>query len=265
MVNNQNQDRELEGKVALITGGTKGIGRAIADRLAQAGAKVIVTARNSPDDTELKHHFIAADLSESENVAKAVNEVNEKFGRVDILVNNMGGLISPGGGFRVLTDKHWENTLQLNLLAAVRLDRALLPKMLKQKSGVIVHISSTSGLMPLWEINLPYGVAKAALNAYSKTLSNEVAGKGVRVLTVSPGPVKTGAMEGFLQDSAKNAGITTEEMTQKLLQSIGGVPMGRMAEPEEVAELVYFLVSPKASYITGANYIVDGGALPVVG
>lgn len=119
--------------------------------------------------------------------------------------------------------------------------------------------------MPLWEINLPYGVAKAALNAYSKTLSNEVAGKGVRVLTVSPGPVKTGAMESFLQDSAKTAGITTKEMTQKLLQSIGGVPMGRMAEPEEIAELVYFLVSPKASYITGANYIVDGGALPVVG
>lgn len=264
MENKQDYNIELKGKVALITGGTKGIGKAIADRLAQAGAKVIVTARNYPGDNELKHYFIAADLSDPGNLEKAVNEINQKFGGVDLLINNMGGLISPGGGYSTLTDEHWENTLQLNLLAAVRLDRMLLPKMLEQKSGVIIHISSTSGLVPIWEANMPYAVSKAALNAYSKTLSNEVAGKGVRVLTVSPGPVKTGAMEGFIQDLANNAGITPEEMTQKLFERIGGVPMGRMAEPEEVAELVGYLVSPKAAYLTGANYIIDGGSLPVV-
>lgn len=264
MENKQNYNTDLEGKVALITGGTKGIGKAIADRLAQAGAKVIVTARNHPGETDLQHHFIAADLSEAENVAKAVNEINEKFDRVDILVNNMGGLSSPGGGFSVLTDEHWNNELQLNLLAPIRLDKALLPKMLEQKSGVIIHVSSTSGLQPLWDVNMPYSVAKAALNAYSKALSNEVSGKGVRVLTVSPGPVKTGAMEAFLQDLAKSLGITTEEMTQKLMDRIGGIPMGRMAESKEVAELVYFLVSPGAAYLTGADYIIDGGSMATV-
>ena len=264
MENQQNYNRELEGKVALVTGGTKGIGKAIADRLAQADAKVIVTARNHPGDTELKHYFIAADLSGSENIAKAVNEISEKFGRVDILVNNLGGLSSPGGGFSVLTDEHWNNELQLNLLAAVRLDKALLPKMLEQKSGVIIHISSTSGMQPLWDANLPYAVSKAALNAYSKTLSDEVAGKGVRVITVSPGPVKTDAMDNFLRDTAEKLNITFEEMTQNLMDKIGGIPMERMGDPKEIAELVKFLVSPAASYITGANYVIDGGSFPVV-
>ncbi len=264
MENKQNQGTELEGKIALVTGGTKGIGKAIADKLAQSGAKVIVTARNNPGEAELKHHFIAADLSDSANVARAVEEIIEKFGGVDILINNTGGLSSPAGGFSVLTDEHWNNELQLNLLAAVRLDKALLPKMLEQKNGVIIHISSTSGKQPLWEANMPYGVAKAALNAYSKTLAMEVSGKGVRVLTVSPGPVKTVAMESFLQDMADKMGITAEEMTQKLMERIGGIPMGRMAQPEEVAELVYFLVSPGAAYLTGANYVIDGGAFPVV-
>lgn len=264
MENKQIYSTELEGKIALVTGGTKGIGKAIADRLAQAGAKVIITARNHPDETDLKHHFIAADLSDSENTVQLVKEINEKFGGIDILVNNTGGLTSPGGGFSTLTDDHWNNELQLNLLAAVRLDKALLPKMLEQKNGVIIHISSTSGLTPLWEANMAYGVAKAALNAYSKTLSNEVAGKGVRVLTVSPGPVRTGAMEAFLEDLAKKSGITVEEMTQNLMNRIGGIPIGRIAEPEEVAELVGFLVSPRAAYLTGANYVIDGGTVPVV-
>lgn len=264
MENQQHYNTELEGKVALVTGGTKGIGKAIADRLTQSGAKVIVTARNHPGDTALKHHFIAGDLSLSENIAKAANEINDKFGGVDILINNMGGLSSPGGGFSTLTDAHWNNELQLNLLAAVRMDKALLPKMLEQKSGVIIHISTTSSMQPLWEANLPYGVAKAALNAYSKALSNEVASKGVRVLTVSPGPVKTGAMETFLQDYSEKSGITVEEMTQNLMNRIGGVPMGRMAEPAEIADLIQFLVSPRATYLTGANYIIDGGSFPVV-
>ena len=264
MKNQQHDHIELEGKIALVTGGTKGIGKAIADKLAQSGAKVIVTARNHPGDTDQKHHFIAADLSLSENIAKAVSEINAKFGGIDILINNLGGLSSPGGGFSTLTDEHWNNELQLNLLAAVRMDKALLPKMLEQKSGVIIHISTTSSMQPLWEANLPYGVAKAALNAYSKALSNEVASKGVRVLTVSPGPVKTGAMESFLKDYSKTLGITAEQMTQNLMNRIGGVPMGRMAEPAEIADLIGFLVSPRAAYLTGSNYIIDGGSFPVV-
>lgn len=264
MENNQNYNLELEGKIALVTGGTKGIGKAIANRLAQAGAKVIVTARNKPADINPEHYFIAADLSNSAAISKAANEITETFGKVDILVNNAGGLSSPAGGFSVLTDEHWDNELQINLLAAVRFDKALLPKMLEQKSGVIIHISSISAIQPIWESNMSYGIAKAALNAYSKTLSNEVAGKGVRVLTVSPGPVNTGGMNDFLQDLAKSLGITLEDMTQKLMNNLGGIPMGRIAEPDEVAELVGFLVSPRAEYLTGANYKIDGGTIPVV-
>lgn len=261
MENLQNYNSELEGKIALVTGGTKGIGKAIANRLAQAGATVIITARNLPGETDLKHHFIAADLSNSASIALAVSEITEKFGRVDILVNNAGGLSSPGGGFSVLTDEHWDNELQLNFLAAVRMDKALLPKMLEQKSGVIIHISSIGGPQPLWDSTMAYGIAKAALNAYSKTLSNEVSGKGVRVLTVSPGPVNTGGMADFLRDLANKLDITFEEMNAKLMDNIGGVPMGRIAEPSEVAELVGFLVSPRAAYLTGANYKIDGGTV----
>jgi NAD(P)-dependent dehydrogenase (short-subunit alcohol dehydrogenase family) len=264
MNDQQNKDKDLEGKIALVTGGTKGIGKAIANRLAQAGAKVIITARNQPAEADLQYHFIAADLSLPADVTKVANEINTLFGGVDILVNNMGANTYPGGGFGILTDEHWNEALQVNLLSSVRLDRALLPKMIEQKSGVIIHISSTSGQFPIWESTMAYSAAKAALNAYSKALADETGPKGVRVVTVSPGLNKTEAMATFLRELAEAAGIKVEEMTQNLFNRLGGVPLGRMAEPEETAELVYFLVSPKASYITGTNYIIDGGNFPVV-
>ncbi|RKR84090.1 NAD(P)-dependent dehydrogenase (short-subunit alcohol dehydrogenase family) [Mucilaginibacter gracilis] len=263
MQNEQNYNNELEGKIALVTGGTKGIGKAIADKLTQAGAKVIVVARNHGQQPNPAHHFFAGDISNAQDTEALVKEIVDKFGKVDILINNVGGLNSPGGGYSVLTDEHWEKDLQVNLLSAVRLDRLLLPLMTAQKDVVIIHISSTSGLVPQWEANLVYGVAKSALNTYSKSLSNEVASKGIRVLTVSPGPVKTEGMEAFLNGYANNAGISVEQMTQTMMDKIGGIPMGRMAEPTEVAELVCFLVSPKAAYLTGANYLIDGGNIPV--
>jgi len=264
MENNQNYNTELQGKIALVTGGTKGIGRAIADRLHEAGATVIVTARNKPDDGELKYHFIATDLTQHAEADKVVKEVNDKFGSVDILVNNIGGSDAPGGGFGALTDDHWQNALQLNLLAPVRLDRAVLPKMLAQKDGVIIHISSLSGLIPIYDALGAYGVSKAALNNYSKSLSKEVSPKGVRVLTVSPGMVKTGAADDYLQAAAVESGLSVEETTENLIKSQGGIPMGRMAQPQDVAELIGFLVSPRGSYLTGANYIIDGGTHPMV-
>lgn len=264
MKQNNDYKRELEGKIALVTGGTKGIGKAIANRLHLAGAKIIVTARNAAEDANDEHHFIAADLSKSEDTEKLVKEINKQFGGIDILVNNMGANTYPGGGFKQLTDEHWINALQVNLLSSVRLDRALLPKMLEQKSGVIIHISSTSGPFPIWEATMAYSSAKGALNVYSKALANEVAAQGVRVITVSPGLTKTQAMSVFLEDLAKQSNTTSEEMEKNLMQRVGSVPLGRMAEPEETAELVNFLVSPKASYITGANYNIDGGNFPVV-
>jgi NAD(P)-dependent dehydrogenase (short-subunit alcohol dehydrogenase family) len=263
-MDNKNHNEELQGKTALITGGTKGIGKAIADRLARAGATVIVSARNNPGNAGLEHHFIAADLTQPEDASTLAQEVSDKFGGIDILINNVGGLTTPGGGFSTLTDQHWENELQLNLLAAIRLDRTLLPKMLEQKSGVIIHISSIAARQPLWNLNMAYAVSKAALNSYSKALATELASKGVRVLTVSPGATKTPPMEQFVRDYAASTGITIEDAFGQLLSQTGGIPMGRMAEPNEVAALVHFLVSPGAAYLTGSNYAIDGGSLPVV-
>jgi NAD(P)-dependent dehydrogenase (short-subunit alcohol dehydrogenase family) len=264
MLNSLLQDITLEGKTALVTGGTKGIGKAIADRLARAGARVVVTARTRPSEGDEKHHFIAADMASPEGTATVVKEVTEKFGVVDILIDNVGGLTSPGGGFSTLTDEHWENDLRLNLLSTVRLDRALLPGMIEKKSGVIIHISSVSGKIPLWEINMAYAASKAALNSYSKALANEVASKGVRVLTVSPGGVATEPMIRLMEHFAGSSGATANETYKTLSDRFGGVPMSRMAEPEEVASLVGFLVSPAATYLTSANYVIDGGAISVV-
>jgi len=264
MENTQNYNQDLTGKRALVTGGTKGIGKAIADRLAQSGARVIVTARNNPADSDNKHLFIAADLTQPEQVLKLTQEIDEQFGGIDILINNVGGLTTPGGGFSTLSDQDWENELQLNLIAGIRLDRLLLPTMLEQKNGVIIHISSVAGKQPLWNLNMAYAVSKAAVNSYSKALASELASKGVRVLTVSPGATKTPPMEKFVEDFAASAGITVEQAFEQLLYQTGGIPMGRMAEPQEVASLVHFLVSPDAAYLTGTNYAIDGGSLPVV-
>ncbi|SEI38880.1 NAD(P)-dependent dehydrogenase, short-chain alcohol dehydrogenase family [Dyadobacter koreensis] len=255
-------EKELTGKVALVTGGTKGIGKAIADRLSQAGATVIVTARNHPGDENLKHHFIAADITISSETDKMVWEINEKYGAIDILVNNMGGSSSPSGGFGVLTDKHWENDMQLNLHSAVRIDRAILPQMVEKNSGVIIHVSSITGALPVYESLGAYAVAKAALNNYSKSLAKEFTPKGIRIAAVSPGMVKTDTMDAYLQSLADTTASSIEEVTRNLMNSLGGIPMGRMALPDEIAELVGFLVSPRASYITGVNYIIDGGANP---
>ena len=255
-------EKELIGKVALVTGGTKGIGRAIAERLSEAGAIVVVTARSRPAETQTKHHFIAADLTIAKETDKMVSEVKEKFGSIDILVNNMGGSTSPSGGFGSLTDEHWENDLQLNLQSAVRIDRAILPQMVEKKSGVIIHISSVTGTLPVYQSLGGYAVAKAALNNYSKSLSKEFSPQAIRVATVSPGMVKTDTMDAYLQSLAETSGLSIEQVTQNLMDSLGGIPLGRMALPEEIAELVGFLVSPKASYITGVNYIIDGGSNP---
>ncbi|WP_224994750.1 SDR family oxidoreductase [Cesiribacter sp. SM1] len=256
-------EKELSGKVALVTGGTKGIGKAIADELAALGATVIVSARSKPTEG-IDHDFIAADLTKSLDNEELARRITVQYGELDILVNNVGGTSSPAGGFSVLSDQDWENDLQLNLLAAIKLDKALVPSMIARESGVVIHISSLNGKLPLYASNFSYGVTKAALNNYSKTLANEVASNGVRVITISPGMVKTKAMETFLNNYAASIGKSADETAQVVMDSLGSVPMKRLAQPEEIAHLVGFLASPKASYITGANYVIDGGTIPTV-
>lgn len=259
-----NFNNELSGKIALVTGGTRGAGSAIAQRLVNAGATVIITARNKPEKENNKMHFIAADLSKSADSRNVIDDVLQRYGRLDILINNLGSSVTPAGGFAVLTDEDWESTLQANLLAPVRLDRGFLPQMIERKSGVIIHIASIQGKLPLYESTLPYAAAKAALINYSKSLSNEVTPKGVRVLTVSPGWINTSASEAWLGEIARNANTTVEAAQKSVMEALGGIPYGRPAEPKEVAEFVGFLVSPRASYLTGTNYVIDGGTVPTI-
>ena len=259
-----NFNNELSGKIALVTGGTKGTGKAIAKRLLHSGAIVIITARNAPEETNEKLHFISGDLSKSAGAQKVVLEVLEKFGKLDILINTLGGSETKGGGFAVLSDNDWEETIQTNLLASVRLDRGFLPQMVERKSGIIIHIASIQGKLPLYDSTLPYAAAKAGLINYSKGLSNEVSPKGVRVLTVSPGWIMTNSATRMMERIAKSSNSTIEQATQSVMGALGGIPIGRPAKPEEIAELVGFLVSPRANYLTGTEFVIDGGTIPTI-
>lgn len=257
-------DQEFSDKRVLVTGGTKGTGKAIAERLAKAGATVITTARSIPADQHATIRFIQADISTRGGADKVIHELLKSFGGVDILINNAGGSTAPNGGFSVLTDDDWDTAINTNLFAAVRLDRGLLPAMIAQGSGVIIHISSIQRSLPLYDSTLPYAAAKAALTNYSKGLSNEVSQKGVRVLTVSPGFIQTEAAETFIKNMAESAGTNYETALKRLMDSFGGIPMGRPAMPEEVAELVAFLASDRAAYLSGTEYVIDGGTIPTV-
>jgi NAD(P)-dependent dehydrogenase (short-subunit alcohol dehydrogenase family) len=262
--NIQIDPKELSGKKVLVTGGTKGIGEAIVKRLRQAGARVITTARSRPDDLQSPDLFIQSDIGTPDGVQMVVKQVLARFAGLDILINNVGGSSAPSGGALVLSDDDWRQAFNDNLFAAVRLDRAFLPKMLEQHSGVIIHISSIQRTLPLHDATLAYAAAKAALTNYSKGLSNQVAPSGVRVNAVAPGFIETTAAEGLIARLAENAGTAFDTARQGLMDSLGGIPMGRPGRPEEVAELVTFLVSDRASYITGTEYVIDGGTIPTV-
>jgi NAD(P)-dependent dehydrogenase (short-subunit alcohol dehydrogenase family) len=255
---------ELTGKRALVTGGTQGLGAAIASRLAAAGARVAITARSERSSTDASDLFIRADVSTPDGVRETASAVLERYAGLDILVHNVGGSSAPAGGFAALTDEEWRRELDLNLLAAVRLDRALLPTMLKQRGGVIIHVTSIQRLLPLYDATLGYAAAKAALAAYSKGLANEVGPKGVRVIAVAPGFTETAAAHRLILRLAKNRGVDESSARKGLMDSLGGIPLGRPNRPEEVAELIAFLVSDRAASIHGTEYVIDGGTIPTV-
>jgi NAD(P)-dependent dehydrogenase (short-subunit alcohol dehydrogenase family) len=255
-------DLQLGNRRALVTGGTRGVGAAVAQALVEAGARVMATARSTPARPIAGVRYVAADLLTAEGAGTVAAAVFEQFGGIEILVNVLGGSDAPAGGFAVLEDADWSRELAQNLMPAVRLDRALLPSMIANGSGVIIHVTSIQHVLPLPESTIAYAAAKAALSTYSKALSKEVTPKGIRVIRVSPGWVETEAAVALAQRLADRAGTDVEGGKQIIMRGLGGIPLGRPAKPREVADLITFLVSPRAGSITGAEYVIDGGTVP---
>ena len=255
-----NRDR-LDGRRALVTGGSKGSGKAVAERLRELGADVYVTARSMPERYEFPDRFIVADTSTPKGTETVATKMSEAGG-VDILVHVVGGASTPPGGFAVIAEEQWFIEFNLNFFGAVRLDRALLPGMIEAGTGVVLHFTSIQRDMPLYEASLAYASAKAALRTYSKGLANELGPKGIRVNAISPGGIETEAYDRFVTRIAEGKGITREEAVQSIMDGLGGVPLGRFARTEEIADLVGFLVSDRAAAILGAEYVIDGGTVP---
>jgi NAD(P)-dependent dehydrogenase (short-subunit alcohol dehydrogenase family) len=254
---------EFSGKRVLATGGSRGIGEAVVERLRRGGGTVLATARNLPAGADPKL-FIQADAGTRAGADQIIKATFDRIGGLDILINSLGGSAAPGGGVLALTDEIWQSEFELNLFSAVRLDRGFLPGMLEQGSGVIVHVSSIQRTLPLYEATLGYAAAKAALTNYSKGLSKEVAPRGIRVNSIAPGFTETEAAVALIKRLAEQAGTETDAARQELIKSLGGIPLGRPNRPDEVAELVAFLASDRAASIVGTEVVIDGGNIPTV-
>lgn len=257
-------DLDLAGKRAVVTGGTKGVGAAVVKSLLDAGVTVATSARAVPPNALDGVYYVAADLTSSTGCQAFTDTALERLGGIDIVINVVGGSSAPAGGFAALDDDEWFKELNLNLMSAVRVDRALLPVMIEQGSGVIIHVSSIQSKLPLPESTTAYAAAKAALSTYSKSLSKEVTPKGVRVVRVSPGWIETEAAVDLVKRIAQQSGTDYEAGKKVIMDALGGIPLGRPSQPSEVADLITFLVSSRAAAISGTEYVIDGGTIPTV-
>lgn len=259
----------LGGKVVLVTGSSKGIGRSIAEAFARENCKVVINARHA---SELEAaavavraaggtvHAVASDVTEAEGAKRAVDETVRRFGTIHVLVNNAGG-IGRFAPFADLTDDEWIDVFKLNVLSAVRATRAALPFMQRQKWGRIINISSESGTQP--DPIMPhYNASKSALNSLTKSLSKAYGKDGILINTVSPAFIRTPLVEEMFKEQAKARGISVREVEQILLREFRpNILLGRAGKSEETAGVVVFLASEQASFITGSNYRVDGGSV----
>ena len=248
----------LEGKRALVTSGTRGAGAATVAVFRELGAEVLTTARSRP--AELPDDlFVAADLTTVDGCRTLADAARERLGGVDVIVHMLGGSSAPPGGFAALSEEAWASELNLNLMPAIRLDRELVPDMVKRGSGVVIHVTSIQHHLPLHQSTTAYAAAKGALSTYSKSLSREITPQGVRVMRVCPGWIETEAIVDFATRLGEGS---LEEGKQRIMAALGGIPLGRPSTPREVADLIAFLASDRAASITGTEYLIDGGTVP---
>ncbi|MFF1921284.1 SDR family oxidoreductase [Streptomyces sp. NPDC058221] len=250
--------QDLAGKRALVTGGTRGIGAAIVRQLLDAGAEVLTTARSAAGTVPDGASFVQADVRTPAGAQALAAAAQERLGGVDILVHNAGGA-TPHAGVLDISDEEWQDALDLNFLAAVRLDALLTPGMRERGSGAIVHVSSAAVLTPVGTF-LHYVAAKAALETYGKGLALELAPFGIRVNTVSPGRTTTPGGERTREQWAEVSASTGGAPAQTNADDT--TPLGRDGRPEDIADAVLFLLSDRASWLTASNLIVDGGEFP---
>jgi len=249
-------DLNLKGRTALVTGGTKGIGLAIAQTLAAEGMSVVAGARSAVKVDGVT--VVPVDLSTADGPGALVTAAMELFSGIDVMVNNVG-VSEPGASVLSFTDEAWQRIFDATFFSAVRAVRAAVPHM--REGGSIVNISSLNARLPAGMI-APYSAAKAALTNLGTMLSEELA-PAIRVNTVSPGPVRTPLWtadgDGFAHVFAGQLGTTAEDVMDRVLPEMMSITAGRVGEPREVADLVAYLASDRAAWITGADYVIDGG------